>query len=510
MKAIAKQLVDKLKFKKGNKKLSVPPKIPSLLNLELPPVLEAVLPVVQPIVEVSSLIGHVNIPLRIINLSLSANASSTWQKNHNAYTFKKEIILCKGINKYTEYLSTISYRPDGLGYDYQVTLPNSFLVQRLSPEEEEKVLDEIAINIMKDMNKNLPGATNKNTGADPEIFVEDEHGVVIPAFSFLGSKEKPDTTPIDGRQSGAGGQKMYWDGFQAEFTVYATGCIAYVLDSIYLGLLGVHQKATKFNAKAKLSSKTVMDIPEPMLLESKDEHVQFGCMPSHNAYGIGGEKANGRDVPFRPAGGHIHFGIGKLSMEVNTKIVKALDAILGVACVSLFDRLDDVRRRRLYGLPGEFRLPPHGLEYRTLSNAWMFHPVLNMIVFDLARRIVQVGENNLLKYWQTNEAETIRCIQECDVIKAREILERNKKMMIDIIFACYNETSYPPQTRDDAALLFKCIMEGAHSFLKDPTDITNNWNLADGKWIFHNRGHVYEEGRHWVASSKAIKEGRKV
>jgi hypothetical protein len=66
-------------------------------------------------------------------------------------------------------------------------------------------------------------------------------------------------------------------------------------------------------------------------------------------------------VPFRTTGGHIHFGIGKRDDETVSRMVKALDAIIGVACVSLFDGIDDPRRRRMYGLAGEYRLPEYGV-----------------------------------------------------------------------------------------------------------------------------------------------------
>lgn len=516
MKGIAKKVVAKVKkslsketqVRIGNKKLPSPPKIPSSVILEDVPKEVAPPQVIAKGIEALSLIKEKNFPIRVLQKSLPAKKDTNWQNSYPAHEFKAEKIFVKHISQYSSGCVSITYK---FGKNsYYATVPNNFLVERLSKEEEDVMRLEEQKFLMENLHLNLSSAVNRTTGTDPEIFVEDENGIVIPAFNFLGSKDKPDKTPVSDQQRGAGGFNMYWDGFQAEFTTIGTGCIAYVLDSIYCGLLGVYQKAIKHNPKARMSAKTVMDIPEQMLKDAKDEHVEFGCMPSFNAYDLAGRKAAGRTVTFRPAGGHIHLGVGAQTNDMYKKMVKALDAILGVACVSLFEGIDDPRRRELYGLPGEYRLPPHGLEYRTLSNAWMFHPVLNMMVFDLARRVVQIGENDLLKNWQTTEPETIECIRTCDVAKAREILARNEKFFKDILFSCYNETSYPPQTRDDTDTLYKCIMAGASSFLRDPKDIVGNWNLDNGKWVFHNRGHIYEEGRHWVASSKVIKEGKKV
>jgi len=59
--------------------------------------------------------------------------------------------------------------------------------------------------------------------------------------------------------------------------------------------------------------------------------------------------------------------------------------------------LDEPVRREYYGLAGEYRLPPHGLEYRSLSCAWIFHPKAAATILDLARRVVVYatsGEND--------------------------------------------------------------------------------------------------------------------
>lgn len=303
-------------------------------------------------------------------------------------------------------------------------------------------------------------------GCDPEIFVEDLKGVVIPAFDFLGSKKKPSSCLM--------GTTAYWDGFQAEFTTYAGTCLDYQREEMHSALETILKNAQDKFPGAKLSAKTVMEIPEEMLKNAKDVHVEFGCSPSLNAYGLFGRKEKGRLVPFRPAGGHMHFGIDGLKKEDYIRIVKALDAILGVATVSLFANFDDPRRRQLYGLPGEYRLPKHGLEYRVLSNAWLFHPLITNIVWDLARKVVMVGKLGLLDdLWEHDEKETIRIITECDVKAARKQLTRNRTTMVKLLDAAYYR-------HPEAA--YRVFRLGAQTAVKNFTDVENNWDDYNKTW----------------------------
>ncbi len=157
-----------------------------------------------------------------------------------------------------------------------------------------------------------------------------------------------------------------------------------------------------------------------------------------------------------------------------------MDAILGVAGVSLFAKFDDPRRRQMYGLAGEYRLPPHGLEYRTLSNAWLFHPVIANIIFDLARSVFVFGDKGLMRYWKTSEEETIRVINTCDVKGARAILKNNELILKKIIKArAYNTNKID--------YIYGAIMNGMESIVNDPTDIVGNWDLK-GTWKTHCDG----------------------
>ena len=316
-------------------------------------------------------------------------------------------------------------------------------------------------------------------GSDPEVFIVDKNNNMIPSFKFLKSKEEK-ATGITSLQN------IFWDGFQAEFNIIAGSCLDSRVHSTSLGLSDLLDLAKKYDKDARLSVQTTFDIDQETLNTSAPEHVAFGCMPSLNIYGHEGMKADGRDVPFRSAGGHIHFGIDQLLKEETAKdrkilvgrIVKSLDAILGVACVSLFEKYDDPRRRLMYGLAGEYRLPKHGIEYRTLSNAWLSHPLIMNMVFELGRRALTVGYNDVLEFWNATEEETIHCINNCDVALSREILARNKTMFVNLLFSqC--------QDQEKAEQMYKIFMYGMDSIIKTADDIVGNWQLKN-EW--NNRG----------------------
>lgn len=321
-------------------------------------------------------------------------------------------------------------------------------------------------------------------GCDPEIFVESAQGNMIPAFLFLPGKDKPAKTPNWSDSFGQFGNcPMYWDGFQAEFTTKAEHCLGLHGNSIAAGMRGVYDAARKRFKDSKLSIRSVFHLSPEILAGALDEHVAFGCMPSYNAYGLTVNMPPAREVPFRSAGGHIHFGTGKKSHEKAVPIVKALDAVLGVACVSLFAEFDDPNRRRLYGLPGEYRLPKHGIEYRPLSNAWLSHPLIMNLVLDLSRKVAIFGRDGWFqKYWKADEAEIINCIVNCDVKAAHKMMERNKEAFLQLLKA-----SYTSATPAELETLYSIFIKGIRSAVKDPTDLTTNWKL-EKTWKYQTGG----------------------
>lgn len=418
-------------------------------------------------------------------------------------------IVILRLSRYTEDFYEMVYFSEVAEVEKYVVVPKGFLFKTPAPETEVEIQKMYDAHMLSNLGSKLRNYAG-SVGSDPEIFAETEDGKLIPAFEFLPSKQDPAKGPANSY----GLNDLYWDGFQAEFTTIANGCMGYHSDSIRYGIEGIWTALKKHDPKARLSIKTVFDTPNELLRAAKPEHVAFGCMPSFNIYNMKGEQADGYQVFNRAAGGHIHLGCGELKPDVLERVVKAMDAVLGVACVSMFANFDDPRRRRMYGLAGEYRLPKHGLEYRVLSNAWLMHPMIANLVFDLARGAFSFGYQDFLKFWDGNEAETIECINTCNVELARKILNRNKDLFLQISDLKYQDTHNHIKDAKLARPLYvwNVIINGAESVIAEPHNIEKNWMLGE-KWITHCNAltkNVYSNVFHRDTGHLKTKEEMKV
>ena len=285
-------------------------------------------------------------------------------------------------------------------------------------------------------------------GADPEIFVVNGAGVVIPAFAFLGDQVKgkagsseptrlpygvrgmiPEKTPLHTEY-----YSLHNDGFQAEFTVRHDTCLAYVVDHIQFGLKALLSAAKEFDPTATLVPDPIVEIPEELLLAAPPKYLQMGCAPSLNVSGIHGEAvADGKALPIRFAGSHVHIGLPSVASRKTPnleRIVMAMDCIAGVMSVALFGGKNERLRRNYYGLPGEYRLPKHGIEYRALSAAMLRHPVYYHLLVDAARFAMRMGDQDLMKHWWTTPIESVvSCMRTGTKKFAREIIAREPVFM---------------------------------------------------------------------------------
>lgn len=100
------------------------------------------------------------------------------------------------------------------------------------------------------------------------------------------------------------------------------------------------------------------------------------------------------------AGGHIHVGgtfIRMLSLEQMKRYVRKIDSIVAPLCTSVETPAATVRQE-LYGAPGEFRIKPYGLEYRTPSNAIFWDKQQNTdVLLKILDIMVNTAKNILLE-----------------------------------------------------------------------------------------------------------------
>lgn len=254
-------------------------------------------------------------------------------------------------------------------------------------------------------------------GTDPEFFLEKD-GDIVPAFDWLPDKH----STLDG---------LFWDGFQAETTVdpFQSSHIPQCHQTLGRNIARQLEKLGEKNLN--IAAQSVWRIPSLMLQYASEAHVALGCDPSRNVYGTHGRTVlEPRKLNWRFAGGHLHFaldGVERNDPDNIRYLVKTLDAALGIPSVCLAQNYDHFIRRRYYGLAGEYRLPPHGLEYRTLSNFWLPAPEAFMLVFDLGRHALNLGRARLKNVLVGSERSIQQTIDFCDVRSAKDFMRLNKE-----------------------------------------------------------------------------------
>ena len=214
-------------------------------------------------------------------------------------------------------------------------------------------------------------------GADPEIFMKNEQGLVRSAHGVIpGTKEKPHPVPLGAVQV---------DGLALEFNIEPclttndwVRSIHTVMDTLQemlppsysLEIKGAHRFKQKY-----------MDSLDP-------ESLILGCDPDFNAYTAAPNPSPNSATTLRTAAGHIHFGwtedetMDDWFFNLCCDFTKQLDLSLG-AYGYFLDK--DAERKALYGRAGAFRPKPYGLEYRTMPNAWLRSEDTIRDVFSAAR-----------------------------------------------------------------------------------------------------------------------------
>lgn len=328
-------------------------------------------------------------------------------------------------------------------------------------------------------------------GNDPEIFVT-ANGTVMPAFTFLPSKHdarwedaNPKRMKLEMAENSSKhylyGRKKFWDGFQAEFTVPPHQCFGYGCDYIRYGLQSVLDSAKKANPDAKLTWAPVVDVPQELLASSPQEGVALGCDPSLNAYT---RDENPRlatldpsQLPIRFAGFHIHIGQPKLSGATYRRIVRMLDAVVGVVSVAIFEGMEDPRRRLYYGLAGEYRLPEHGLEWRVLSSCVLCAPGIYHLISDLTRVVACLAQSRWHRMWKAAPSRVQDIINNLNVPEARKLIKENEAALKLMLKGPYAGC----QAAQDNA--FRIIDQGAQNLIS--LEMHANWRMGHN-WENHS------------------------
>ena len=207
-------------------------------------------------------------------------------------------------------------------------------------------------------------------GSDPEVFLQDHAGNPVSAIGYINA-DKWNPMQIPDMPEG---YTLQEDNVSLEYGVPPASSA----DEFVLHINSVMNKSKEYLPNLSFSKLSCIIFPENQMNDPR-AHI-FGCEPDFDAWTKDvNKKPNPPHPLMRSAGGHIHVETTKDALDV----IRAMDLFLGVPSV-LMD--DGEMRKQLYGKAGAFRAKPYGVEYRTLSNFWIFNDDLIRWVWNNTQR----------------------------------------------------------------------------------------------------------------------------
>lgn len=199
-------------------------------------------------------------------------------------------------------------------------------------------------------------------GCDPEVFVK-RNGLFRSAFGLInGDKKNPQKIP-----NGA----VQVDGMALEFNIDP----AHNEDEFALNVQSVFSQLKAMVPGYEVVATPVAHFTAEHMKEQPAAALELGCDPDFNAWSGGVNDKPNADRPMRTASGHVHIGWGSnfdvsspQHISMSNAMGKQMDFFLGLPSL-MYD--EDTERRSMYGKAGCLRYKPYGMEYRTLSNAWL-------------------------------------------------------------------------------------------------------------------------------------------
>jgi hypothetical protein len=207
-------------------------------------------------------------------------------------------------------------------------------------------------------------------GADPEVFLEDEAGKPRSAIGYI-LADKHNPLQIEGM---AQGFTLQEDNVALEYGIPP----ASTAEEFDAHIANVMEKSKEWVKGLKFSKLSCTLFPKEEL-QHPLAHI-FGCEPDFDAWtGKENQKPEPPDPTMRSAGGHVHVETKKDKRD----LIKKMDLYLSVPAV----RMDQgAERKKLYGKAGAYRPKSYGVEYRSLSNFWIFDQPLRMWVWRQTER----------------------------------------------------------------------------------------------------------------------------
>lgn len=220
-------------------------------------------------------------------------------------------------------------------------------------------------------------------GCDPEAFLADVNGHLKASCGLIGgTKRHPQ--PIKALGDGFAVQE---DNVAIEFNIPPAKSEREFTNSVQrvLKVLG-----DGVNSKLGFHIVNVASASFPEEELQSKAAKEFGCDPDFNAWtGEQNPRPAASDKNLRSCGGHLHIGYDKSKVDPR-RVIQFMDMFVGVPS-TLMDT--DTTRRNLYGKHGAYREKKYGVEYRTPSNFWIFHPRLTKWAYENSLRAYNLAQS---------------------------------------------------------------------------------------------------------------------
>lgn len=259
---------------------------------------------------------------------------------------------------------------------------------------------------------------NFTFGADPEFFVT-TGGKPVSAYNLVpGTKEQPHKVV---------GGAVQVDGMALEFNIDP----AENPKEFSQNLDRVINQIMEMVPEHKVYNDCVAEFGFDYIQSQPKEASELGCNPDYNAYtGEANPRPDGA-ADFRTAAGHLHIGWTNGvdphdpgHFNACRRIVRQMDRWIGVPSL-IWDT--NQKRRQLYGKAGAFRPTHFGVEYRTLSNAWVLNPIHNHF---LRQYVVHQAIEGIKELFDNPEKSDEKILGQ----SAQHIIDNNESNLVRIMF----------------------------------------------------------------------------
>lgn len=225
---------------------------------------------------------------------------------------------------------------------------------------------------------------NFTVGADPEVLLMHNQKFVSAHDLLPGDKENPFLVPFGAVQV---------DGMAAEFNIDPASSY----EEFNHNLTEVQNTLAGMIGDKEFIKKASVQFTEEFAMTVPPLNRILGCSSDYNGWTQEENPPPDGEALMRTAGGHAHIG-GFTSEDAFdlrhyrtcARLARILDSTIGVYSI-LWDKDDD--RRSMYGQAGAFRPKTYGMEYRSLSNAWIFEKKLTRFVYDGVEKALELMFN---------------------------------------------------------------------------------------------------------------------